>query len=194
MSRRRTPPARCPAKAKSTGEPCKLVAGFGTDHVGFGVCRWHGGNSPGGRAQGARLMAQAEAARLGAEVDLDPADALALAVRLVAGEVAFLRGKLREAEDADDSEAALRNLASTFASSIERLARVGKLGVDADVDERRLQLDALVIDRIGGAVQRAIDDARLDEDARARLGVALHSRLGELHDDELRPEPKALLA
>jgi hypothetical protein len=175
------------------GGPCGKPAGWGTPHPGWGNCRHHGGSTRNGIVSAAKLQAKAEAARLGAEVDLDPADALALAVRLVAGEVAWLRSKLREAEDADD-DSATRALLGTFAQATERLARVGKLGVDADVDERRLQLDALVIDRIGGAVQRAIDDAALDEDARARLGAALHSRLGELRDDELRPEPKALPA
>ena len=185
---------RCPATAKSTGKPCGHVAGFGTDHLHFGLCRFHGGLSPGGRTQAAKLQARAESARLGAEVDLDPADALALAVRLVGGEVAFLRSKLREAEESDDSEAALRSLSSAFASAVERLARVGKLGAEANVDERRLQLDALVIDRLGAAVQAAITDAALDPDARVRLDAALRHRLGELSDEDLRPKPKALPA
>ena len=37
----------CGATAKSTGEPCKLPAGFGTDHVGEGRCKYHGGLSKG---------------------------------------------------------------------------------------------------------------------------------------------------
>ena len=37
----------CGAKAKSTGEPCKKPAGWGTDHPGEGRCRYHGGASNG---------------------------------------------------------------------------------------------------------------------------------------------------
>ncbi len=37
----------CGAKAKSTGEPCQLRAGFGTDHVGVGRCKFHGGANSG---------------------------------------------------------------------------------------------------------------------------------------------------
>jgi hypothetical protein len=125
------------------------------------------------------------------EVALDPADALGLAVRLVAGEVEYLRSKVRQfeaAEPAGDTSA----LASALSSATERLARVGKLASDANVDERRLQLDALVIDRLGSAVTAAIEDAGLDEGARARLDAALRHRLGELSDDDLRPRPKAL--
>lgn len=38
--------ARCPAIAKTTGEQCKRQAGWGTDHLGEGVCRTHGGATP----------------------------------------------------------------------------------------------------------------------------------------------------
>lgn len=37
----------CGAKAKSTGEECKLVAGYGTNHLGEGRCKYHGGKSTG---------------------------------------------------------------------------------------------------------------------------------------------------
>ena len=37
----------CGAKAKSTGEKCKLVAGYGTNHLGEGRCKYHGGKSTG---------------------------------------------------------------------------------------------------------------------------------------------------
>lgn len=36
----------CGATAKSTGKPCKRPAGWGTDHVGFGRCKLHGGATP----------------------------------------------------------------------------------------------------------------------------------------------------
>jgi hypothetical protein len=187
-----TGPAMCGGTARHGG-PCGKTAGFGTDHVGWGNCKHHGGNSPNGKAHAARLQAKAEGARLGLEVPLDPADALSLAVRLVGGQVSYLRSKLAEAEEADD-DASLRALSSTFASALDQLARVGKLAADAGIDERRLQLDALVIERIGAAVQAAIGDAALDEDTRARLDSALRQRLGELTDDDLRPKPKALPA
>jgi len=37
----------CGAKSKQTGQPCKQRAGWGTDHVGTGRCKLHGGRSPG---------------------------------------------------------------------------------------------------------------------------------------------------
>lgn len=186
-----TGPATCGAKTRTPDRhPCRKPAGWGTPTPGFGRCRLHGGATPAGKVNAARLEAKAAAA-LGAEVDLDPTAALELAVRLVGGEVAFLRGKLREAEEAGD-EAAQRALAGIFAASVERLARVGKVASDADVAEARLRLDSLVLDKLGSAVSAAIEDAGLDPDARARLDTALHQRLGELRDDDLRSRPREL--
>jgi hypothetical protein len=174
------------------GKPCGNTAGFRTRHPGFGNCTFHGGSTPSGESHAARLQAQAEAGRLGAEVPIDPGDALALAVRLVGGEVEWLRRELRKAEE--DADADPRVLAGTFSAAVERLARVSKLAADAGIDERRLELDSLVIDRLGAAVTAAITDAALDEDSRARLDAALRTRLGELRDDDLRPRPVELTA
>lgn len=41
----RDPPASCAAKTRS-GTPCKKPAGWGTDHVGQGRCKLHGGATP----------------------------------------------------------------------------------------------------------------------------------------------------
>jgi hypothetical protein len=40
------PHGRCDGKSKRTGEQCKKPAGWGTDHVGAGKCRIHGGSTP----------------------------------------------------------------------------------------------------------------------------------------------------
>jgi hypothetical protein len=36
---------RCGAKTRAGGR-CKNAAGFGTDHVGAGRCKFHGGMAP----------------------------------------------------------------------------------------------------------------------------------------------------
>lgn len=43
-----TPSRPCGAKrTKHGGVPCRRPAGWGTDHVGFGSCKLHGGSAPG---------------------------------------------------------------------------------------------------------------------------------------------------
>lgn len=42
------PYAICGSKRANQEEVCKLTAGYGTDHVGSGRCKWHGGSTPPG--------------------------------------------------------------------------------------------------------------------------------------------------
>ncbi len=56
----RTPPPTddtCGARNRA-GNPCRRPAGWGTDHPGAGRCKLHGGNTPNGRKQGQRLLAE----------------------------------------------------------------------------------------------------------------------------------------
>ena len=173
------------------GEPCGNTAGFRTPHAGWGNCAFHGGCTPAGEAHAAKLQAQAEAGRLGAEAPLDPGDALTLAVRLIGGEVEYLRRKLREA---DENGTDARLFAGAFAAAVERLARIGKLATDAGIDERRLELDS-PRRRPAGCRGLGGDRRRRPRRGRpARLDAALRQRLGELSDDDLRTATAELAA
>lgn len=50
---------KCPGTSR-TGKPCGHPAGYGTDHVGFGLCKMHLGSTANGRKNGQRLRAQGE--------------------------------------------------------------------------------------------------------------------------------------
>lgn len=67
----------CGAKKRSGGK-CAQKAGWGTDHVGAGNCKLHGGKTPSGRAAATKQLAHQEAQRMVARdgVELDPIDHL----------------------------------------------------------------------------------------------------------------------
>lgn len=75
LSARGVPKTPCGAKTKSGGR-CRRVAGFGTEHLGFGNCNLHGGATPNGQVHGARMLAAA----LALEYECEPHDALLRAV------------------------------------------------------------------------------------------------------------------
>jgi hypothetical protein len=171
------------------GEPCGNVAGFGTSHVGWGNCRHHGGSTRTGVAHAARLQAEAEALKLGDEVPRDPADALLWTVKVASGAVEVIRRKLGEIEAERSPEPGqVLALARLLSTEAERLSRISAAASSAGVEEARLRLDALRLDRLADAIGRAVADARLDADSAERLNAALRVRLGELTDDDLRPE------
>jgi hypothetical protein len=82
---------RCGAQKRqgAPGETCTFIAGWGTDHVGVGRCRLHGGNTRTQRANAHAELAEQEARSVLARLDVapvgDPLDALArLAGQVVA--------------------------------------------------------------------------------------------------------------
>lgn len=95
-SRRGHPTARCGAKKKTAAGTCTMVAGWGTDHLGYGQCKLHGGASPNGIKHAATQAAR----HLAVELDVEPHDALLWCVRVAAGEVRFYTQKISELEEA----------------------------------------------------------------------------------------------
>lgn len=75
------------------GRRCHRPAGDGTAHYGAGPCAAHDGNRPAERALGAMLMGHAFAEQL----DVDPWEALLMAVRISAGKVAYIESVLSTA-------------------------------------------------------------------------------------------------
>lgn len=49
-------PATCGATTHQAKTPCRKQAGWGTDHLGFGRCKLHGGSTPSHRRQHLRAL------------------------------------------------------------------------------------------------------------------------------------------
>jgi hypothetical protein len=72
-------------------EWCTLPAGWGTDHVGIGACRKHGGTARSHRVRAQRIQAQQAVATYGARRDIGHLEALVELLQDSAGHVAWLR-------------------------------------------------------------------------------------------------------
>jgi hypothetical protein len=73
-----------------SGGPCQRPAGWGTDHVGYGRCRLHGGTTPNHVRAAQRQQAAETVASLGLRRDVDPNTAWLEEVHRAAGHVAWL--------------------------------------------------------------------------------------------------------
>src|SRR5436309_820713 len=89
----------CLAKKKN-GTLCRAFAGQGTDHPGHGRCKYHLGNSPSHNKKAAVAQAKARVIEWGNVVDITPAEALLMAVRISAGQVAFIKSALEREDSA----------------------------------------------------------------------------------------------
>lgn len=149
---------RCGARTRSGGR-CQQEAGWGTDHVGVGACRFHAGSTPTGRKAGALALARAEAGAMGAPIELHPHDALLLAVYIKRAEVEFYSRKIAEV---DEGELVDRGVVSVWVSQRDRavdgMARYAKSALDAGVDERRVQIAESQAERLAAVLNAVMAD------------------------------------
>jgi hypothetical protein len=125
----------CGAKTRSGGS-CKLPAGHGTDHAGYGNCKRHAGNTPGGKKSAAKKMAAA----LAEQQQIDPHAALE---RAVATANALLTVFERHVADLKDEELVtgeqLNLWIREYRDQQYELARIAKYAVEAGVAERHVR-------------------------------------------------------
>jgi hypothetical protein len=194
----------CGANRRQGGGPCQLPAGHGTDHLGVGRCKWHGGNTTSQRKAAAVEMARAHVASLGLPVDVEPHEVLILATQVSWAEVVYcdqemaklgasqLAGQAvtrhtrprslgKDGEDPDEPVTEERELAPALhiwmvarAAAMERAAKFAKMALDAGVDERRVRVQEAQADRLASVVNAVIRDL-----VAAGLSAELRSLAGE---------------
>lgn len=135
----------CGGKSKASGKPCKNVAGFGTDHLGFGNCKWHFGNSQAGIVHATKLALQTQQVQYGAPINIDPHQALLDEVHRAAGHVAWLEAKVRALNDNELSESTIGGKVPNFwirwyTDERQRLLVAAATCIKAGVAERQVQV------------------------------------------------------
>lgn len=136
------------------GKPCRQRAGFRTEHPGVGACWLHGGNTPVGKKHAAREAAERAIAKLGRPVSGDPISALQEAVDAARGLYVGAEAMLREQVAQEQLDLGrLEVWLKVYGEAIDRLAKVAKAAVEANVAERKARVDeamAEVIERLLG--------------------------------------------
>lgn len=140
---------RCAAKTRSGGE-CKLPAGHGTEHVGVGRCKRHGGSTPNHVKAAQKVQATEAVATYGLPREIDPHAALIEELHRTAGHVAFLSDLIQQFETDDQ----LKQTAFSEYGSVDRPAvwldlydrerkhfkDVAKTCIAVGIEERRVQI------------------------------------------------------
>lgn len=90
----------CGAKTRR-GTPCERQPGWGTEHVGVGRCRHHGGSSPQAQLSGTVELARREWAVMGMPLSIEPQDAILECIRIASGEVRYASDRIAELAEAE---------------------------------------------------------------------------------------------
>lgn len=200
---------RCGAKTRSGGH-CTQVAGWGTDHFGFGACRFHAGNTPAGRMAGATAMAEAHAASLVGVSPMEPHEALEWLIGRERAMLEFYDRRIGELhpDDVQGSVVTTRPLKEEKGAenptqrveehgppaahiwiklrdaAAERLARFAKLAADVNVGERRVRIEEARLDAIAAvlnAVMRELRAAGLSDELHRLAGDSFRRHAAQLN-------------
>lgn len=172
---------KCGAQKRqgAPGETCTLVAGFGTDHVGVGRCKFHGGNTRNQRAAAQAELADREARQVLATLDVSPVGDPFAALSRLAGQVVAWQeaissivndlGDRIRYEGASGSEQ-LRAEIALYERAMDRtgqiLGMIAKLNIEdrmARVTERQAEALVSALEAAlaaAGVTGTAADDAR----------------------------------
>ncbi len=171
----------CGAKTRAGGK-CQRGAGAGTDHVGHGKCKLHGGATRTGKVAAAKAEAVETAALLlGAAPDIAPHDAILLCLRSAWGEWHFWETQIATLKHADVIE---RQSAQSMGgkdadvewlegrqeahlyiqlrnASRDKVARYAQMAAQMGVAERQIQLAEQFGDTIARLIDGIITDLKL---------------------------------
>jgi hypothetical protein len=168
---------RCPAKSKTTGNQCGHPAGWGTDHNSYGLCRIHGGASPGGRKQAQALIAAASAQAFGLPIETSPEDALSQELARTAGTVAYLGTYLQAVAPEQRLTGETAAFAKLYGEERRHLTLVAKTCLDAGIAERHVAAIERTASAFSEVLRRVLSDLDVLDDPRAPVVVQRHLAL-----------------
>jgi hypothetical protein len=143
---------------KGKYDKCHNVAGMGTSHVGFGLCKKHGGTSKTNVKHAEALAARAGCKALGIPVSTNAFDALNKALAEANGDVEYFR---REVEELDPDMYYVRP-----ASILRRPLDEGKEGENPSVEVEEITLAPF-------ALNIAIKELRTARDEVAKISKTI---------------------
>lgn len=176
---------RCGAK-KPNGSTCKSWAGAGTDHVGWGRCKFCGGASP----NGMKAAVKEQVASLSNEIDIDPHDVLLRTIRLAWGAVQWCAQVIQSNEYAltlarneGDLERVIglekRLLAfqTIYGEWIDRAAKHAKLALDAGIEERKVRIAESEAALVAEVIRGVLDGLQLNQEQQAIAPALVRKQL-----------------
>jgi hypothetical protein len=123
---------------------CCRPAGWGTDHVGYGHCRWHGGNTPGqvkaAEKEAALVAAREATAIFGLPIDRDPHEALLDLVHKTSGHVEWLANFISDLDTPSKLTQMTEMGVEIYQTERKMLSDFAKAAIAAGVAERKVFL------------------------------------------------------
>lgn len=171
----------CGAKKKN-GEECRAFAGQGTDHLGIGRCKYHGGSTPSHQNNAAKVEAERKMVTMGAPVNISPATALVGVLRATAGHVEWLASEVGNLGTLDAPEAA--SLTRLYAEERDRLTRIAAACLSAGIGKAEVEMAEAQASALTKSINAAMSHVGgITNLQRREFGRALRKELAALVND-----------
>lgn len=160
------------------GGICCQPAGYRTDHLGYGPCRWHGGNHGTVKKSVSTKRVKAAMETYGLPINIDPHTALLQEVHNTAGHVAWLRDHIRTISHQEiDNDRFSVDRALTqwtplgvrpsvfldlYQAERRHLLNACKVAIDAGVQERQIKLAEGQGQLLAMAITNILNDKRFN--------------------------------
>lgn len=189
---------RCGARKRQSEGTCTQPAGWGTDHVGDGPCKLHGGSTKNHRNAAAIRHVETEARRALADLGVsEPVVNPLLELQRLAGEIVAFKDALRAMVERLGSVRydgpigeQIRGEIIVYERALDRCTRVLRDITALRIDERLVQIQSRVSEQQGHAVAEAVRailaDLELTPQQQARVSEVVPRRLRELATDAAR--------
>lgn len=166
-------------KTDGSGDRCKMPAGYGTTHPGYGPCKFHFGSTPSMVRHASRQQIRHEAIKVCEARGVDPAKVRPEQVMLE--ELARSYATVNYLESETSPEAAMwPEWQSALLAERKHQVAVAKMVLDAGIDERRTRIMEDQAEVLGSAVREILDQLGLSEDQRARAPQVVRQVMAEL--------------
>ena len=165
---------RCDAKTKRGGR-CRKGAGYGTRHLGYGTCKFHGGSTPASTKGAIREMAREWSKLEG--VKKSPEETMRHVLALANGEVEFFQRALDDAEPhTDEWRSMLKERERAYTKAFDFAAAT----LTAGLDVRRTEMAERLGELWGSAMQALLADLALSPDQRSRVPELFDHHMGKV--------------
>ena len=171
----------CGARTKAGGR-CTQPAGFGTDHPGFGQCKYHGGDNVVGDAIAAReeVAAVSKILRLSGLERCNPQDALMEELARAAGAVRYFDDIVAKIEPNQLLFPQSQIQIDMWNEQRTMLARTAALALRAGIEERAVRVQEVQAQAMVGALLAVLSKLDLSPEQVATAKVEMASKLREL--------------
>lgn len=175
---------KCGAKRSTRGpsgevQYCKMPAGYGTTHPGYGHCRHHYGNTTTGRQHGARLMIKDLARKAVEDRGIDPDNIDPY--RVMMEELARSYAIVLYLEDQTDEAAALwPDWHKVLLAERKHSVDVAKMMISAGIEERQVRVMEAQAQILGGAVRLILDRMDLTPEQKLRAPIVVREVMSSL--------------